>query len=206
MKFANPSERWNWRFSDAQGFLFGEEPNAYLAAQEKFLPKGKALAIADGEGRNSVWLAQQGLKVDAFDLSPVAIEKATGLANRRQVQVNFMCSEWQSFDWKPNYYDLVAGIFFQFVDPQGRAELFQHLIDCLKPGGILIIQGYGMRQLEYKTGGPNELDHLYSVELMQELLPGFEFLDLVSYEKEIQEGTGHDGMSSLIGVVAKKPG
>jgi 2-polyprenyl-3-methyl-5-hydroxy-6-metoxy-1,4-benzoquinol methylase len=111
-QFSNPLARWNERFS-SEHYLFGENPNQYLADKTPFLQKGKALSIADGEGRNSVWLASQGFDVDAFDFSPVAIEKAQKLASKHKVKVNFHCSDWESFDWKPNQYDTIAGIFFQ---------------------------------------------------------------------------------------------
>jgi SAM-dependent methyltransferase len=155
-----------------------------LAEKTPHLQKGKALSIADGEGRNSVWLASQGFEVDAFDFSPVAIEKAKKLATKQQVNVNFQCSDWQSFDWKANHYDTIAGIFFQFADPEARTELFQKLNFALKLGGTLIIQGYGKEQMQFK---------------------GYKTLDLQTYLQEVDEGPGHSGMSALVGFIGKKP-
>ena len=95
-------------------YLFGERPNTYLAAKAALLVRGsRALSIADGEGRNSVWLAKQGFDTDAFDFSPVAIQKARQLADKHAVQVNYHCSDWESFDWAPHRYDNVVGVFFQ---------------------------------------------------------------------------------------------
>jgi cyclopropane fatty-acyl-phospholipid synthase-like methyltransferase len=202
-KFNKSLERWNDRFS-ASGYLFGEAPNHFLQKQQKILPPGNALSIADGEGRNSVWLAEQGLTVDAFDFSPVGIQKAKQLARSRHVNVNFICSDWQSFGWPKAHYDNIAGIFFQFADPQDRAQIFQKMDESLKPGGLLIIQGYGEKQLEYKTGGPGVLENLYTEELLKEAFPHYEIVELVTYEQEILEGDGHDGMSSLVGMAAKK--
>lgn len=201
--FANPLERWNSRFS-IDTFLFGSEPNGFLKEQQAFFKEGLALSIADGEGRNSVWLAQQCLKVDAFDFSPVAIKKAQDFAKNKNVKINFTCSSWEDFSWEKEKYDYVVGIFFQFVGPEKRKQLFEKMVDSIKIGGLMVIQGYGLRQLEYKTGGPGELDHLYDETLMRELLPNFEFQVLKTYETTIHEGTGHHGMSSLVGVVAKK--
>jgi SAM-dependent methyltransferase len=169
------------------------------------LGKGHALALADGEGRNSVWLAQQGFTVDAFDFSAPAIAKAQALAAKHQVNVNFACSDWQSFDWPTAHYDLVAGIFFQFATPDERSELFQKIKDCLKPGGVLVIQGYGKNQLTYKTGGPDKLEHLYDEDLLRQAFAGFEIQVCETYETTIQEGAGHIGMSALVGFVARKP-
>jgi SAM-dependent methyltransferase len=202
--FAFPKTMWDKRFSTPE-YVFGEAPNAFLASQAHLLGSGKALAVADGEGRNSVWLAQQGLSVDAFDFSAPAIAKAQALAVKHQVRVSFMCSDWQSFDWPIAHYDLVAGIFFQFAAPDERAEIFEKINKSIKPGGLLIIQGYGKNQLKYNTGGPGKLDHLYDDALMREAFAGYEVLVCNTYETTIQEGAGHSGMSALVGFVARKP-
>jgi SAM-dependent methyltransferase len=202
--FAFPKTMWDKRFSTPE-YVFGEAPNAFLASQAHLLGSGKALAVADGEGRNSVWLAQQGLSVDAFDFSAPAIAKAQALAVKHQVRVSFMCSDWQSFDWPTAHYDLVAGIFFQFAAPDERAEIFEKINKSIKPGGLLIIQGYGKNQLKYNTGGPGKLDHLYDDALMREAFAGYEVLVCNTYETTIQEGAGHSGMSALVGFVARKP-
>jgi 2-polyprenyl-3-methyl-5-hydroxy-6-metoxy-1,4-benzoquinol methylase len=128
----------------------GEEPNAFLVSQAHLLGIGHALAVADGEGRNSVWLAQQGLSVDAFDFSAPAIVKAQALAAKHHVNINFTCSDWQSFDWKAAHYDLVAGIFFQFATPYERSDLFEKIKLSLKAGGVLVIQGYGKTQVQHR--------------------------------------------------------
>jgi SAM-dependent methyltransferase len=202
--FTNPQAMWDKRFSTPD-YVFGEEPNAFLVSQAALLGKGHALALADGEGRNSVWLAKQGFTVDAFDFSAPAIVKAQALADKHKVRVNFSCSAWQDFDWQAARYDLVAGIFFQFATPDERAELFQKIKDCLKPGGVLVIQGYGKNQLTYKTGGPDKLEHLYDEDLLRQAFAGFEIQVCETYETTIQEGAGHSGMSALVGFVARKP-
>ena len=202
--FAYPQEMWNKRFSTPD-YVFGEEPNAFLVSQAARLGHGHALALADGEGRNSVWLAKQGFTVDAFDFSAPAIVKARALAEKHQVNVNFTCSDWQSFDWPTAHYDLVAGIFFQFATPDERAELFEKIKDSLKPGGVLVIQGYGKNQLTYKTGGPDKIEHLYDEDLLRQAFAGFDVQVCETYETSITEGAGHSGMSALVGFVAKKP-
>lgn len=201
--FQNPQETWNQRFA-AEHYVFGEAPNAYLQSQVAHLTPGSALAVADGEGRNSVWLAQQGLLVDAFDFSDNALRKAQSLAHQRQVAVNFVCSDWQSFDWKPAHYDNVVGIFFQFATPQERTALFERMLNSLKPGGTLIIQGYTPRQLDFNTGGPGKLAHMYDETLMLKAFGHLDILDLRTYEADITEGTGHQGVSGLLGMVARK--
>lgn len=202
--FANPQEMWDRRFATPE-YVFGEEPNAFLVAQASLLGTGRALALADGEGRNSVWLAKHGYQVDAFDFSAPAIEKAKALATKHGVQVNFSCTDWQSFDWKAECYDLVAGVFFQFAAPDERAELFEKIKQTVKPGGLVLIQGYGLNQLKFNTGGPGKLEHLYDEALLRQAFAGFEVLVCESYETTIHEGAGHNGMSALVGFVARKP-
>jgi SAM-dependent methyltransferase len=121
------------------------------------------------------------------------------------VSINFTCSDWQSFDWKAAHYDLVAGIFFQFATPDERTELFEKIKQSLKPGGVLVIQGYGKNQLTYKTGGPDKLEHLYDEDLLRQAFAGFEVQVCETYETSITEGAGHSGMSALVGFVERKP-
>ena len=202
--FNNPQQTWNQRFA-AEHYVFGETPNAYLQSQAAQLSPGTALAVADGEGRNGVWLAEQGLQVDAFDFSENAIRKAQALAQARQVKVNFVCSDWQCYDWRSSHYDKMVGIFFQFATPEERSALFARMLGSLKPGGTLIIQGYTPRQLDFNTGGPGKLAHLYDEALMLDFFGHLDILDLRTYEAEITEGTGHQGMSGLLGLTARKP-
>jgi 2-polyprenyl-3-methyl-5-hydroxy-6-metoxy-1,4-benzoquinol methylase len=201
--FSNPLDHWNSRFS-AEGYLFGESPNAYLAEKTPGLKAGRTLSLADGEGRNSVWLAKHGLEVDAFDFSPVAVQKAQQLADKHGVKVNYQCLDWASFDWTPNRYDNIVGVFFQFIEPASRKDLFAKMDQALKPGGILLIQGYGKDQLQYNTGGPGKLEHLYDVELMRASFANYKVLDLRDYTEVVDEGPGHSGMSALVGFFAQK--
>ena len=203
-EFSNPQEIWDKRFS-IPDYVFGEEPNAFLVSQAQHLGQGRALALADGEGRNSVWLARQGFTVDAFDFSAPAVAKAKALAQKHQVVVNFSCTNWQTYDWKPAHYDLVAGIFFQFANPVERSQLFEKMKQSLKPGGTVIIQGYGKNQLSYNTGGPGKLENLYDEDMLRLAFTGFNVQVCQTYEVEIQEGQGHMGMSALVGFLAKKP-
>lgn len=204
-RFPESADTWDQRYSGPD-FLFGTGPNAWLARQAALLAPGmKALAIADGEGRNGVWLAQQGLLVDAFDLSAVGMAKAAELAQRHGVHLNLHVCDCDAWDWQPEAYDCVAAIFIQFADPVQRARLFERIAATLKPGGILILQGYTLKQLDYKTGGPGEAAHLYTAELMREAFAALDILELQDYEDELHEGSRHVGRSALLGLVARKP-
>lgn len=195
---------WNERFSVPE-FIFGTEPNAYLAGQRRLLEPGRrALAVADGEGRNSVWLAGLGLEVDAFDISPVAVDKARRLAGNAGVSVNYRVSDCDAWDWPHAAYDVVVAIFIQFAGPALRTRLFSRMVQALKPGGLLILQGYTPKQLEFNTGGPGVLENLYTETLLRTEFGALQILDLRIYEAELQEGARHAGMSALAGMVARR--
>jgi SAM-dependent methyltransferase len=205
MKEAEALARWNTRYAQAD-YIFGMEPNAFLASQAARLKPGqKALAIADGEGRNGVWLARQGLSVLSVDFSPVALAKANGLAARAGVDLATECADLATWDWGRDRFDVVAGIFCQFAGAGLRDAIFRRIRECLKPGGILILQGYRPEQLKYGTGGPKEIDHLYTADLLRRAFAGFELLHLEEHDSEIHEGGGHHGMSALVDMVAVRP-
>lgn len=203
--FDDPAGTWNRRY-EQPGYLFGTQPNAWLKAHALVWQTGqRVLCVADGEGRNSVWLAEQGLLVDAFDLAAVGLAKARQLASERGVQVNFTQAECDDYAWPQGTLDGVAAIFIQFADPPLRARIFERIVAALKPGGTLVLQGYTPRQLEYRTGGPPVLSHLYTEQLLRDAFAGLAIVTLEAYEADVHEGKGHEGRSALIGLVARKP-
>lgn len=202
--FSDPAGTWNRRFSEP-GYLFGTEPNAWLHEHADLWHAGqRVLCVADGEGRNSVWLAQRGLIVDAFDISEVGVRKARDFARITGVKVNFAVADIATLQWPESIYDGVAAIFIQFADPQLRVRIFEGIARCLKPGGTLILQGYTPRQLDYRTGGPPLASHMYTPELLREAFQAMDILELREYEAELAEGSGHRGHSALVGMVARK--
>jgi ubiquinone/menaquinone biosynthesis C-methylase UbiE len=202
--FDDPRGTWNKRFS-AEGYLFGLAPNHWLQEHAHcWRPGDRVLAVADGEGRNSVWLAKRGLRVDAFDISEVGVAKARKLAAEQGAEVNFAIADVADLAWPENVYDGVAAIFFQFAEPALRARIFEGMVRCLKPGGTLVLQGYTPKQLDYRTGGPPIASHMYTPQLLREAFGALEIVELREYEKVIEEGTGHKGQSALIGLVARK--
>ena len=109
------------------------------------------------------------------------------------------CDEWP---WAEEAYDAVVAVFIQFADPALRERLFAHMVRTLKPGGVLVLQGYTPKQLDYKTGGPGVLSHLYSADLLRDAFASLQTIELVEYESELNEGAGR---SALVGFVARKP-
>ncbi len=206
MSFVEQTKFWNERFNKEE-FIFGKEPNVYLVNQAiQYLKPGyTVLCIADGEGRNGVWLAKQGMHVDAFDVSDIALAKAKKLAKDNSVEIRHTLCDTDGWIWQANAYDAIVAIFIQFADRAMLERIFKQVHLALKPGGIFILQGYTPKQLEYKTGGPSLLEHLYTEEGIRQLASELNILDLNSYEQELSEGARHSGMSALLGLVAQKP-
>ena len=205
MSFSDATQFWNERFNK-EIFIFGKEPNEYLVEKtnQYLKPKDKVLCIADGEGRNGVWLAKQSMQVVGFDASDIALVKAKQFSIDNQAEVEYLFSDTDSYAWQENTYDAVIGIFIQFADPAMRARIFENTYKTLKSGGLFILQGYTPKQLDYKTGGPSLIEHLYTEEMIRDLAIQFEILELVSYEKALSEGPRHTGISALLGLVAQK--
>ena len=199
-------QRWNERFSDPD-YVFGIAPNAFLAAQAHLLkPRQSALAVADGEGRNGVWLAEQGLDVTSFDFSPVGLEKARKLASKRGVKLTTRLSDVAGWEWEPERFDVVVAIFIQFAGPKLRHAIFAGIRRTLVPGGLLLMQGYRPEQLTYGTGGPSCAENMYTADLLRSAFIGFELLKLEEHDSLTSEGKGHHGMAALVDLVARKPG
>lgn len=194
---------WDARFATPD-YVFGTEPNHWLAAHASQWQAGDhVLCVADGEGRNSVWLAQRGLRVDAFDVSAVGLQKARKLAASAEVSVQYALASADDYDWPVGQLDGVAAIFVQFADPDMRRRMFDHMKRALKPGGVLVMQGYTPEQLVFGTGGPRELSHLYTPDLLEAHFGDMDILALERYERELDEGPAHRGPSALIGLVAR---
>ena len=196
---------WDERYA-AEHYIFGTAPNAFLASQARLIRPGmRALSIADGEGRNGVWLAAQGVDVHAIDVSSVALAKARKLAAERGVSLQLEQADVLEWAWPEAAYDLVVAIFIQFAPPPERDRIIDGIRRTLKPGGVLILQGYTPKQLEYGTGGPPHAANMYTADLLREWFGDWEIAQLSEHESFISEGTHHHGMSALVDLVAHKP-
>ena len=197
-------ERWEARFAGPE-YHFGTEPNAFLKSKAGLLKPGqKALSIADGEGRNGVFLAEQGLDVLAMDFSPTALAKSQALARQRGVTIRTEQADLDTWRWPAGAIDVVVAIFFQFCAPPLRTRVFDSITRALKPGGLLLMEGYTPKQRQYKTGGPSEVENLYTRKLLEQSFADFSSVEIREYDSEIHEGPGHGGMSALIDLVGRK--
>lgn len=196
---------WDERYA-IDDYLFGTEPAEFLRAHADGLEPGqRALVIADGEGRNSVFLAERGLEVTAMDGSSVAVEKARRLAADRGVEVDLHVADLLRWPWDPGAFDVVVGIFFQFLEPDDRADVFAGMQRTLRPGGRVLLHGYRPEQVAYGTGGGPRPELKYTEELLREAFADLTIERLVGYDTTIEEGSGHVGMSALIDLIATKP-
>ena len=194
---------WDERFS-IEDYLFGAEPAQALVKLEHYLiPQGDTLVIADGEGRNSVYLASKGFKVTATDASTVANLKAKALAASRNVAVDYQVEDFFDIDWSAKQYDNIVGIFFQFIPPDKIKQVLTALRTAIKKGGTLLIHGYTPQQIELATGGPKDVSLMYTKELFEDMFENVDILVNNEYQIQLTEGSGHNGPSALIDFVAQ---
>jgi len=196
-------QRWQQRFA-APDYIFGKAPNAFLKAQAPRLRAGQsALSVADGEGRNGVWLAEQGLDVRSIDYAPAALAKARALAEQRGVRLRTEVTDVFTWHYPTAAFDVIAAIFI-FAAPAERPAFFANLKKALKPGGLLLMQGYRPEQLAYRTGGPPDAERLYTRALLESGFGDMSELEIREHDSTISEGSAHVGMSALIDLVARK--
>lgn len=201
------SKFWDNRYGEA-GYAYGTIPNQFLTEQQHRLkPAMKTLVVGDGEGRNGVWLATQGLDVLSIDLSTVGLEKAQALATQYQVQIQTQCADLTTWDWVENIYDLVVSIYVHFA-PKVRQKIHRSMLKALKPRGIIILEAFNLDQLqyqiEYDSGGPNIREMLYEQEMLRQDFGGSTILELTETVTELHEGQYHEGKASVIRLVLQK--
>lgn len=203
--FDNPLQTWNARYAQ-DDFHFGEEPNAFVQAHAHRLETGqRVLCVADGEGRNSVYLAGRGIEVTAFDFAPNAVAKARRHAERHGVRVDYRLADIFAWDWAPATYDALVAIFIQFLSPDDRERMFAAMKRAVRPGGLMLLEGYRPEQVDYGTGGPPRRENMYTREWLERQFSDWDILALDVYDAVIHEGEGHRGLSALVDLVARKP-
>ena len=200
---------WEERFQTPD-YVFGKEPSRFIAAHaDHLIPGGRALSLGDGEGRNSVFMAQRGMSVTALELAPSAIAKAADLATERGVsldlrQLDILASDWMKSGDQP--YDIVAGLFIQFTGPVGRRLIFNRMKEVCTPGGLVMLHGFTPEQIALGTGGPPNPENMYTEVILRGAFPGWEVLECRAYRADQGSGSGHVGEAALIDFIARKPG
>lgn len=195
-------DKWNERFS-SKDYVYGEIPNTFYKNKLKNLTPGKILFVAEAEGRNSVYAAKLGWNVDAVDYSEEAKKKALQLAENNGVNINYIVADLNKYQLNLDEYDAVVLIFAHF-DPDLREKIHSDIFNSLKKGGHLILQGYEKEQINYNSGGPKNIDWLYSLE---EIYTDFQDMDFLEFEKvvtELDEGKLHLGKAAMINLYAQK--
>jgi SAM-dependent methyltransferase len=202
---ANPAAMWDERFRKAEA-VYGEEPNGYLRVQAKQrLQSGmKVLVPGDGYGRNGIWLATQGMQVTTVDVSSVGVERARAAASEAGVQMEILLSDLNAWKWPEAEFDAAASIFLHLW-PEQRAGVHARMLRALKRGGILIFEAFTPGQLKHTSGGPKQLELLYTAEILREDFSGAEFLELAEVEVELDEGKMHRGPGAVVRGVFRKP-
>lgn len=200
----DPGSFWDAKYAD-DAFFYGRTANAWLTSRGHQLRPGmQALSVADGEGRNGVWLAEQGLLVTAVDASAKGIAKAKALAAERGVEVGHVQADLRHWDWPVASFDVVVAIFAHF-SPADRQVIHQKMLQALAPGGLVLIEAYSPYQHLHRTGGPPDLDMLYTAWRLEQDFAGAEILELAEVTTELSEGRGHHGTSAVVRLVARRP-
>ncbi|MBS1809964.1 MAG: class I SAM-dependent methyltransferase [Acidobacteria bacterium] len=194
---------WDERYTSEE-YFYGTEPNDFLRANAARIPKGRVLCIADGEGRNGVWLAEQGYDVTSVDLSAVGLEKTQKLAASRNVSINTVQADLAEYEIQPDSWEGVVAIF-SHLPTSVRHHLYPQAVAGLRSGGVLLLELYTPKQIEYGTGGPRDLDLLASLEDLRQDLDGLQLEIAQELEREIHEGNHHYGLSAVVQILGIKP-
>lgn len=196
-------EFWNERFAK-EDYTYGKEPNEFFKQEIDKLNPGKLLLLGEGEGRNGVYAAKLGWDVDAVDWSLKGKEKAEQLALEQGVKINYIISDLSEYKPRENYYD-AAGLIFIHLEPELRERLHRNVTLSLKSGGVVILESYEKEQINNSSGGPKDIDLLYSLE---EIFTDFSDLNIISFSKEIielNESSHHNGQAEIIIYIGLKP-
>lgn len=194
---------WDERYADEE-YVYGTEPNEFLASQADKLPKGKVLSLCEGEGRNAVFLAKQGYSVTGVDSSSVGLAKANRLAAHEGVAIETELADMGDFHIAPDSWDGVVSIFCHIPESM-RAELHRQVVDGLKPGGVLILEAYTPEQIALGTGGPKMASLTMTAETLKKELVGLDIELLQELQRDVVEGKFHTGTGAVVQLVAKKP-
>lgn len=198
------SEFWDQRYSD-EFYLYGEKPNAFLEHRHTLIPRdGRVLVLADGEGRNGVFLARRRMKVTSVDASETGLEKAQALAKKYGAKLETVHGVLPNVDIEKGVWDAVVLIYLHLPEEERKA-VHQFAVDALKPGGVLILEAFTPDQLGNESGGPKDASRLYTSDMLKEDFKDLHIDGLVELETVLDEGPGHQGKANVVRVIAAKP-
>jgi SAM-dependent methyltransferase len=193
---------WDERYSSEE-YVYGTRPNKFLEENVDHLPKGKVLSLAEGEGRNAVFLAQQGYSVTAVDASLVGLNKARKLAEENGVVVEFIHADLADYDLGENKWDGIVSIFCPLPSSL-RRQLYKKVEAGLKRNGVFLLEAYTPHQLKHGTGGGNSADVMQSKESLRLELAGLQFRHLIELERDVREGIYHTGIGAVVQAIASR--
>ena len=198
---------WDERYGQ-EGYAYGEKPNEYFRDKLQDLTPGKLLMPAEGEGRNAVYAAQNGWETDAFDQSENGKIKALNLASSKNTAINYFVGEFGALEFAENTYDAI-GLIYAHFPAELKSAYHKKLATLLKPGGVIIFEAFSKNHLKYQAlnpgvGGPKDVNMLFSIEEIQSDFENFESLELKEEEVQLNEGTYHIGLGSVVRCVTKK--
>ncbi len=196
-------QNWDARYQ-GDDFVYGTAPNDFLRSQVTHLPAGKVLCLAEGEGRNAVFLAEQGFAVTAVDMSSVGLEKARRLADQRGVAIDTVVADLADFRLERDAWDGIVSIFAH-MPPAARRHLHGEVVAGLRPGGVFVLEAYRPEQVEYGTGGPPTAELMMSLDALRAELAGLELDFALETTRDVQEGALHHGRGAVVQIRARKP-
>ena len=194
---------WDERYA-TDGYAYGKEPNDFLRQSMSRLKVGTVLTLAEGEGRNAVFLAQQGYDVTAVDSSSVGLRKGQALAIERGVSVNFVHADLADYHVEVNSWDAIVSIFCP-IPSDIRRDLYRRVVKGLRPGGVFLLEAYRPEQIYRDTGGGKNADFLQSASTLREEMKGLEFEHLREFDRSVNEGMYHTGVGAVVQAIAVKP-
>lgn len=194
---------WEQRFS-VESYVYGTDPNEFLRGSVSSLGAGVALCLAEGEGRNAVFLAESGWEVHSVDLTHAGVAKTRQLAEQRGVHVQAVVGDLADYDIGTDRWDLVVSIFAH-MPPNVRRDLHRRVVGALKPGGLLVLEAYTPHQIGRGTGGPPTAEMTMTLESLRDELVGLDFVHAEELERDVVEGAGHTGRGAVVQVIARKP-
>ena len=193
---------WDERY-DTKEYIYGKEPNDFLKMNVHSIPKGKVLCLAEGEGRNAVFLAKLGYSVTAVDTSLVGLDKAKKLAEKNAVEIELVHADLAQYDFGKNKWDGIVSIFCPLPSPI-RKKMYKNIVQGLKKDGVFLLEAYTPDQLKHGTGGGNSVDVMQTALSLNDELAGLSFIHLTEIEREVLEGTYHTGLGSVVQTIATK--